>query len=151
MEEGKVHNEYNREKKNELTRGIYCAFRSFLPPPSFEIHFFLRRISLRWAGGRVYGPKRCIFIAISVFRPFPTNKFTAIGAKIFGVYYPKRCEGRKTPPPPFFFGVYTPKRCILKAFFPFFNVIFLPFSFHFFIFSPNSSFFPQPPFMLNTN
>ena len=41
------------------------------------------------------------------------------------------------------FEVYNPKRCIFKAFFPFFYVIFLPFSIPFFIFSLtlNFSFF----------
>ena len=41
--------------------------------------------------------------------------------------------------------VYSPKRCIFKAFFPFFNVIFLPFYFPFFIFSL-FNFFPSWPF-----
>ena len=46
-------------------RGIYCAIRSFPPPPSFEIIFFPRRISLRRAVYEVYNPKRCIFKAFS--------------------------------------------------------------------------------------
>ena len=42
--------------------------------------------------------------------------------------------------------VYSPKSCIFKAFFSFFNVIFLLFFFPLFHFSPNSYFFPRWPF-----
>ena len=50
-----------------------------------------------------------------------------------------------SPPREFFFWLYSPKRCIFIVFIPFFNVIFLLFSFPFFVFFPNSSFLFFPP------
>ena len=64
------------------------------------------------------------------FNFFPTNKFAQGGAN--------------------FFVVYRPKRCIFEAFSPFFNVIFLLFSFPFFIFLPNFNFF-SPAGLNNLN
>ena len=122
-----------------IHRGIYCPIRSFFPPPPlFWDHFFS-----------------------------PTNKFAAGGAKIFGVYDPKRCifkaffpvflcnfrrismrqggAGGVGRPPAKIFEVYNPKRCIFKALFPFFHVIFLPFSFPFLFFSLTLHFHFFPP------
>ena len=45
--------------RKDIHGDVYCAFRSFPPPPFIEIHIFPQRISLRRAG------QRCIFKAFS--------------------------------------------------------------------------------------